>query len=222
MASGQQSISDDVLDAARILWDYHALEVAKLDCDFILAMGSHDERVAHEAARLALERPNALVVTSGGFGKVTRELWGTTEGRRFADIVSSSGVDPSRVLVEQTATNTGANITASRDLLSDNSFSVRSGLLVAKPYMRRRSFATACAQWSAICWGVTSPQLSFEDYPNSEVPLDRMIELMVGDYQRMGVYAKAGFQTEQPMPADATRAYNFLVARGFDRFVMQE
>jgi len=106
-----------------------------------------------------------LLVTTGGLGKVTRHIWGTPEGVRFAEIARSLGVPEAKILIEDTATNTGENLTRTRDLLARERIVVRSGILVTKPYMRRRVFATASKQWSEVDWLVSSPNLSMKDYP---------------------------------------------------------
>lgn len=215
-------IDKDVRHLAKILWDYHYLDLGLRPVDFVLALGSHDQRVASVAAKYVMDGLADLLVTTGGFGKVTRHIWGTTEGAKFAEIARGLGVPEAKILVEDTATNTGENVTRVRDLLARKAIVVRSGLLVTKPYMRRRAFATASKQWSEIEWLVSSPNLSMEDYPDEEVPETRMIELMVGDLQRIKLYADRELQIPQEIPNHVWQAYEELVKRGFDRFVIRE
>ena len=78
------SIDDDTRSLARKLWDYHRLSRAtNSTADFVLALGSHDERVAQHAAKLVKDGVAPLLVTSGGLGKVTAEIWQISEGQRF-------------------------------------------------------------------------------------------------------------------------------------------
>lgn len=217
-------IADTDRDCARVLWDYHHMdEVKRLSrYDFILALGSHDVRVAERAADLYLEGLSDVLVTSGGFGKVTRDIWGTSEGEHFANIAIARGVPSRSIVVESEATNTGANIVLARQALAAHGLRVVSGLLVCKPYMRRRAYATAAKQWPEVIWGVDSPTMSFEEYPDAEVPEERMINLMVGDLQRIRVYAEDGFQIFQEIPSLVWEAYEALRDRGFDKFVMAD
>jgi uncharacterized SAM-binding protein YcdF (DUF218 family) len=215
------TINNEILRLAKVLWDYHYLDVGLRPVDFILALGSHDERVAEYAAELALKNVAPILITSGGFGKVTGQIWGVSEGERFAKIARELGVPESRILVEETATNTGDNITKTQELLRNRQINAKSAVLVTKPYMRRRAYATATKQWAEISWLVSSPSLSFDSYPDVEVPQSRMIELMVGDLQRIKVYADQGFQTAQHIPADVWQCYEELVSYGFDRFVIK-
>ncbi|MEP7271726.1 MAG: YdcF family protein [Acidobacteriota bacterium] len=217
----QRKVDDEVRRNARVLWDYHHLDLGLRPADVILALGSHDERVAECAAQLMIEGLAPLLVPSGGSGKVTRELWRITEGDRFAEIARKAGVPSSKILIERMATNTGENITKARDLLVGAGISVKRGILVTKPYMRRRAYATAAKQWSEIDWLVASPQLSFDEYPDEDVPLDRMIQLMVGDLQRIKIYADSGFQIPQDIPDHVWQAYQALAASGFDKYVIK-
>ncbi len=216
------TIDKDALDHARILWDFHVIRVPLRPADFVLAMGSHDERVAVFAAELIIQNVAPLLVTSGGFGKVTKQVWKVTEGQRFADIAAEIGVPRDRIIVEDGATNSGENITRTRDLLGSRQRFVRSGILATKPYMCRRALAAAQKQWPDIDWQVASPDIAFDDYPFEEVPLDRMINLMVGDLQRLIIYAETGFQVSVDVPIEVWRSYEFLRDTGFDEYVIRK
>jgi uncharacterized SAM-binding protein YcdF (DUF218 family) len=88
---------------------------------------------------------------------------------------------------------------------------------VQKPYMERRSYATFKKHWPDKEVIVTSPQISFADYPTSEIPLEKVINIMVGDLQRIKVYAEKGFQVYQEIPEYVWQAYEQLVSLGFDK-----
>jgi len=64
---------------------------------------------------------------------------------------------------------------------------------------------------------VTSPQILFDDYCNEEFPMEKVINIMVGDLQRIKIYAEKGFQIYQEIPAEVWRAYEQLVAAGYDK-----
>ena len=83
--------------------------------------------------------------------------------------------------------------------------------------MERRSYATFKKQWPDKDLIVTSPQISFEDYPTEEIPIEKVINIMVGDLQRIRIYPDKGFQIPQEIPDDVWAAYERLVARGFDK-----
>lgn len=216
------NIDNNVHDKARILWDYHNLDLGLYPSDFILALGSHDTRVADHSAHLLLQGLAPILITSGGLGKVTRNNWKSSEGERFAERAMELGVPKSKILIEKTATNTGDNVNKTRDLLAQHGLNVSRGILVTKPYMRRRAYATAAKQWPEISWLVSSPLLSYDEYPDENVPMEQMIELMVGDLQRIKVYAETGFQVAQVIPNIVWQCYEDLVQCGFDKYVIKD
>ena len=56
-------------------------------------------------------------------------------------------VPKEKVFVENKATNTGENIANSRALLAANGITPASLIVVQKPFMERRSYATFMKQW---------------------------------------------------------------------------
>ena len=214
-------MSNRTSQLAKILWDYHNIDqLLPSHADFVLAAGSHDDRVGIYAAKLVHEGIAPLLVVSGGFGKVTSSTSRQTEASRL-EIALAQGVREQAVLVEDRATNTGENIVLTRELFEQHGIGASSGLIVTKPYMKRRALATALKQWPGVTWSVAGPPLSFESYPSAEVPEGRMIELMVGDLQRIKLYAEQGFQVEQPIPDEVWQAYKELTTSGFDRYVFK-
>ena len=210
-------IAQKVLVEAKKLWDYHHMhhEPAKSDC--ILALGSHDLRVADRAAELYLEGWAPILIFSGGLGNVTKGIWKDPEADRFARIALDRGVPAEAIFIENKSTNTGENIQFTRELLDEKGLHPQQFLLVQKPYMERRSYATFKKQWPDKDLLVTSPQIAFEDYPNEEIPMERVINIMVGDLQRIRLYPAKGFQIAQEIPEEIWAAYEKLVAWGFDK-----
>ena len=139
----------------------------------------------------------------------------------FAAIAERAGVPSSAIVKETASKNTTDNFVNSKLILDGMGFRPTSAVVVTKPYMKRRALAVAEKQWPDVRWFLESPELSFLDYPTSDVPLDRMISLIVGDLQRLKVYAERGFQTEQDIPDEIWRAYDHLVSAGFDEFVIR-
>jgi hypothetical protein len=99
---------------------------------------------------------------------------------------------------------------------------MQSFIFVQKPYMERRSYATFKKHWPGKRLIVTSPQISFETYPTEEIPLERVINIMVGDLQRIKFYPEKGFQIFQEIPADVWQACEQLIASGFNKHLMRE
>src|SRR6476660_6583512 len=215
-------ITNEMLHLAKKLWDYNHMHNALEKENCILVLGSHDLRVAERAAQLYLEGWAPLIIFSGGLGNFTREMWTETEADQFAAIAISIGVPKEAILIENKSTNTGENILFTQQLLAQKNLDPQSFIVVQKPYMERRSYATFKKHWPDKKLIVTSPQISFEEYPTEEIPLERVINIMVGDLQRIKFYPEKGFQIFQKIPADIWQAFEQLIASGFNKHLMRE
>ena len=215
-------ITPEIAELARQLWDYHHTDhqLSKSDC--ILALGSHDLRVADRAAGLYSEGWAPLVIMSGGLGNFTRHIWTETEADRFAAIAIQKGVPADAILIENKSTNTGENILFTQQLLKAKGLDPHSFIVVQKPYMERRSYATFKKHWPGKNLVVTSPQISFDEYTTDEIPLEKVINIMVGDLQRIKLYPAKGFQIHQHIPAEIWNAYERLVESGFNQHLLKE
>lgn len=214
------SMSD--VDLAQVLLDYHRLRQVIGHADCIIALGSSDPRVADRAAELFQEGRAPLLVVTGNCGALTKGMYETTEAEAFAKIARERGVPESCILLEKRATNTGENVRFSRELLESNRLAIHSAIAVQKPYMERRTLATFQRVWPELDVRVTSPQLSFEELTLPWLPQRRVIEVIVGDLQRIVEYPKLGFQTAQPVPPEVMAAFEVLVARGYTGHLMKQ
>jgi uncharacterized SAM-binding protein YcdF (DUF218 family) len=208
-----ESHSTDAL--ARTLWDYMLLGHELVPSDLILLLGSNDVRVAEHAAGLFVRGLAPLMVCSGNVGRLTAGRLAKPEAETFADAAVAKGVPRAAILLETRATNSGETLAFTRELLEARGINPRRIILVQKPYMARRAYATFLRQWPGLEARVTSPPIPFDDYFTPELPRELVINVLVGDVQRMKVYAERGFQVPQPMPDDVWAAFSALVARGY-------
>jgi len=200
---------------ARRLWDYMLLGHELVPSDLILVLGSNDVRVAEHAAGLFLRGLAPLMVCSGNVGRLTATRFARSEAETFADVAVAKGVPRDAILLEPRATNSGENLAFTRELLEARAVHPRRIILVQKPYMERRAYATFLRQWPGPEARVTSPPIPFDHYFTPDLPRELVINVLVGDVQRMKVYAERGFQVPQPMPDDVWAAFSELVARGY-------
>jgi uncharacterized SAM-binding protein YcdF (DUF218 family) len=215
-------------DRTRVLvqkiWDYHHLDHQLSPSDAILVLCSHDTVVAARGAELYLEGWAPLLIFAGGLGAITRRLWREPEADQFARIAVGMGVPADRMLVENRSTNTGENILFTKRLLADKGLDPQTFIVVQKPYMERRSYATFKKVWPEKEIRVTSPRVSLDEYlrrySNGALSPHDVISIMVGDLQRMKMYAEKGFQIHQEIPDDVWRAYEELVKDGYDRYLV--
>ena len=210
---------------AEKIWDYHLLKHQVAKADAILVLCSHDERVAERGAQLFLEGWAPLIIFSGGHGAITRSLWSEPEAERFARIAISLGVPRENILIEAHSTNTGENIAFTRRLLADKGLNPHSFIIVQKPYMERRSYATFRKLWPEKELIVTSPQVSFQnylaEYANRSLSEADVVSIMVGDLQRIKLYPARGFQIEQEIPDEVWEAFEVLVRAGYGKYLIQ-
>ena len=193
--------------------------------DAILVLCSHDERVAERGAQLFLEGWAPLIIFSGGQGAITKNLWDEPEAERFARIAVNSGVRPEAILVERESTNTGENVKFTKRLLAERGLDLQKFILVQKPYMERRAFATFRKFWPEKEVIVTSPQVSFREYvaeySNRSLSAADVVSIMVGDLQRIKLYPALGFQIAQEIPDEVWRAFERLVRAGYDKYLIE-
>ncbi|MFT3822988.1 MAG: YdcF family protein [Chitinophagaceae bacterium] len=208
---------ETIMSWAQQLWDYHHMQHPLQKADCILALGSHDLRVAEWAAEVYLQGWAPLLIVSGGLGNVTKGIWTETEADKFAAIALRKGVPENAILIENKSTNTGENILFTQQLLQEKQLDLQTFIVVQKPYMERRSYATFQKQWPGKQLIVTSPPIPLAEYANDEIPMERVINIMTGDLQRIKIYPEKGFQIYQEIPENVWYAYEQLVAAGFDK-----
>ena len=206
---------------AQKIWNYHQMKHQLEQADAILVLCSHDKKVAETGAKLFLEGWAPLLIFAGGLGAITRGMWSEPEADQFAKIAIANGVPSTRILIENRSTNTGENILFTKQLLAEKGIDPQQFILVQKPYMERRSFATFRKLWPEKEVLVTSPQVSFDEYldgyANEVLSKDDVISIMVGDLQRIKLYPDKGFQIHQEVPHDVWEAYEELVKAGYDQ-----
>jgi uncharacterized SAM-binding protein YcdF (DUF218 family) len=211
-------------ELAETLWRYHHMNHALVEADAILVLCSHDKAVAERGAQLSLDGWAPLLIFSGGLGSITKHLWSEPEADQFARIAAGRGVPADRILIENRSTNTGENVRFTKQLLADRHLDPQTFIVVQKPYMERRAYATFRQVWPEKDVVVTSPQVSFDDYlsrySNETLSPDDVISIMVGDLQRLRVYPAKGFQIEQEIPGEVWNAYERLVEAGFDKHLV--
>lgn len=215
-------MSERLIDElAQIIWDYHHLNHKLEKADLVLALGSNDLRVAHWAAEAYLQGWAPRLMFSGNVGALTRGKFAKSEAETFAEIAVQKGVPREAILIEPESTNTGENIAFSRRVLAEQGLDPETILLVQKPYMERRAYATLMNFWPGKRLIVTSPPIRFADYPTPELPKDLVINIMVGDLQRIRDYPAKGFQIAQDIPIEVWQAYEQLIALGYDKHLIR-
>ncbi len=215
----------DFETAVEVIWDYHRLHHEWKKADVMLVLGSHDLRVAKYAVDLYLRGLAPLVVVSGGVAHTDDLLktgWTGTEAAEFARVIVAAGVPAEKILLEEQAKNTSENFSLSRPIIDCVLASWSSVLIVTKPYMERRAYATGAKLWPDKELLVTSLELSFDEYIGGDIARDDVINLMMGDLQRIDVYGKKGWQTEQNIPTEVWTAFEELKKLGYTKHLLKD
>lgn len=212
----------DIDADAKLVWDYHHMKQDVKPCDAIFVLCSMDTRVAERAAELFNLGYGGMVIISGGVGKLTKDVFTEPEAQVFSKIMIAAGVPADKIIIEDKSTNTGENIRFTYELLQRHGLHFGSLLLVQKPYMERRTYATFKKQWPDQSTEilVTSPVITYDEYFNDACPKELVLNVMVGDLQRVREYARQGLQIEQNIPESVWAAYERLVAAGYDKHLI--
>ena len=142
----------------------------------------------------------------------------------------SRGLPATAILREPNATNTGENIRFCRDLLAAHYGSraaadAKRYLVVQKPFMLRRSWATFMRQWPGPAFQLACPDFpELATYVDASIgmSLENVIANMVGDAQRLLYYSEVkDFQAPVEVPARIWAAVGLLVGFGYTQTLCQ-
>ncbi|QKW10988.1 YdcF family protein [Streptomyces sp. NA04227] len=190
-------------------------------CSAAIVFGSHDLGVATTAVDLYRAGLVPVIVFSGGNSPTTKARFPRGEAVHYREHALEVGVPDDAILVEPRAGNTGQNVRFSREILSGAGVDVESLLLVSKPYMERRTYATCRKLWPEADLVCASEPLGLDDYVKAIGDGKLVVDMLVGDLQRVIEYPKLGFAVEQHVPDEVHAAYARLRRAGFDsRLVM--
>lgn len=204
-----------ILHLAEVIWNYHHMNHIITPSDIVMVLWSHDIRVADRWVELLQQWIANKILFSWGVWRLTNDdknFIGTTEAEKFAQRAKDLWIPEENIIIENRSTNTGENISFSYEIIKD--LQIQKIILVQKPYMERRTFATFDKQrpWQKVEFLVTSPQFSLQDYITDEIPLEKIIHMMIGDLQRIIEYPALWFQTYQEVPNNVLLAYKELIS----------
>lgn len=197
------------------LWHYMQLNHTLEPADCILVLGSNDVRVAEHAVELYKKGLANKILFSGGLGRLTAGIFEQSEADTFAAIARDMGVPSRDIIIENQSTNSGENVQFSANRCNELGLQFRRLILVQKPYMERRAYATFVKQWPyrVDYVAVSSAKQSFSDYFSEDIDLFTVVEAMMGDFERIKTYPDKGFQIEQPIPENVEIAYQAIKQR---------
>lgn len=203
------------------LWSYHQMGHDLRPVDVGIGLGSHDLGVAKVATDLYHRGMYPLLVFTGANAPTTIERFPRGEAVHYREYALANGVPDDAILIETEATNTGDNLTNTRRLLAKHDIHPRSAILMSRPYQQRRAYATARKLWPEVDIICASHPLTLDDYVSSIGDADRVINMLVGDTQRIDKYAELGYAVPQEIPEAVTAANTRLVAAGYTARILR-
>ena len=208
-----------VYENLSIIWDYMRLKQTVTPAACIIGFGCINDDIALRCAELYREGYAPKVLFSGGLGRNTLGRWNQSEAERFALIAQQHGVPAQNILLENQSTNSAENILFTRKILEEAGLAQGRLICVHKPFMERRLYAAMKVYWPEANACFTSPQLDLEAYirntVNQGLTEKQVIDVITGDFQRMDIYAKKGYQIPQEIPEPVWQAFHRLVELGY-------
>lgn len=208
------------LPPLQIIWDYLGLHQQPEKADCIVAFGNFNTDIARRGAELYHQGYAPKILFTGGLGRNTQGLLPEPEAVRFARVAMECGVPERDIILEDKSTNTKENIEFTRETLRKLGLPHGHILGVHQPFMERRIAAAMGVYWPGAHFTVTSPQVTIPEYleraRQQGITENASISVIVGDFQRMELYAQKGYQLPQYIPEEAWQAFHALVAMGFD------
>ena len=216
------TIPPDVRADVETLWNYHHLDHELRPTDVGVGLGSHDIGVAVRTAELYHQGIFPLIVFTGANAPTTIDRFPRGEAVHYRERALEEGVPDEAIRVEPKARNTGENFLLTRDLLAAESLTPKSMTVVSRPYQERRAYATCRKLWPEVDLVCTSQCIDLDAYAAGIGDIPRMINVIVGDTQRIRLHAEHGFAIPQEIPAIVRAAYERLVAAGYTRHLIPE
>ena len=180
----------EFLEPLQVIWDYLGMHQTPTKADCIVGFGNFNTNIARRAAELYHQGYAPRILFTGGLGRNTTHLFTEPEAVRFAKVAMECGVPEADIILEDKSTNTKENIDFMREIFEKQGIPHDHVLGVHQPFMEAKE------------QGMT-------ENPSGSV--------LVGDLQRIALYAKLGQQTPQVIPEECWEAYHKLVAMGFDK-----
>ena len=213
---------------AQKLWNYHYriddINKIKGKADVIICFTSIDPRPARYSSKLFIEGYAPLVVFSGkgAVSDFQKTDWGMPEAVKFKEIALGEGVPENKIIVEDKSENSQQNVEFVEALLAKLGIPAKIIILVHKPTMVRRAYATFKNFWKGKTkLYMSAEKITYDGYMAlDEIDKEQMINIMVGDLQRIKLYPDKGFQIFQEIPEDVWDAYEELVKMGYDKHLI--
>lgn len=208
-------------EATQILWNYNNIKNNTIKpMDFGIILGTNDISHALSVKNLFRDKLLITVIASGNSGKDTIDDR-LTESVRIRNFLVKNGIDDNLILLESKATNTGENLQFSFELANSKNINTENVVLISKPYMKRRAYATAKKLFPNTNFYIHSQTQSLSEYANVEgIDYFRFVSALVGDTERIIKYPELGFQITQDYSSEIVQAICVLRNAGYTKYAL--
>lgn len=209
-------------ELASKLWDYLQLHQTMRRSDVIIVLGNQDLRVAEWAAKIFLDGKAPFLVICGGIGRLTPPNWKKGEAYEFAKVARKMGVSEEKMILVTEPTNSNDNVISALHILRGQKKKIEKIICVSLPWVQRRStgyFIKHSTQSRVI---FSSPPIPYEKYANEFVTKENIINLLVGEIDRLQKYPQIGMMPLiENVPKEILKATEELKAMGFTEQVLK-
>ncbi len=207
----------DTINSAKNIWDFLKINQDLTKSDLILVLGNSDIRTVDKAVELYKKNYANKIIITGGLGRISSNLFDKPEAVVFKNIAVQKGVKDLDIEIESNSTNTFDNFRFTKKMIDESKVSVKSIIIVTKPYMEKRAYLMAKEIFHNTNLTVTSPDIEFSNYPNQILTKEFVINMLVGEIQRLIIYASHSEIEKVNMPKDILQNYNYLIEKGYTK-----
>lgn len=216
-------MTEEALTLVEVVWEFMQLRHSPLPADLMIVFGTNDLRVATLAGQQWQRGLAPLALTTGGIahqGDLLATPWDRPEAEIFAEEMMRAGVPADRILVEPRATNTAENVRLARLLIEARHLRPRNVVGVVKPFMQRRLAATMAVEWPEMPFSLATWETTFAGYCTPALTPEKVSNILLGDFQRISIYAGRGYSAPQRIPPAVQKAFERLVELGYNRHLL--
>lgn len=211
-----------IIKQGKIIWDYLSQQDTLQQVDCIIVCGGHDQSVVNRAVELYKMKIAEKIIVSGGvvrkvYGINNKDKEGVKEAVILTELLVKAGIPEEVVLTETKAINTTDNYILSNAIAEKKGYIFNSYIMVHKPYALQRTRLTLAKISDIKKVVLVSEEIDFNTYLSSEIPLEKIINMLVGEIHRIIEYPYIGWSVDTCIPTNVIRAFNYLVAKGYTK-----
>ena len=219
-------MNDLILRLAEQLYNFQRIDNELEKSDLLLVPCSNDLKLVDYIYELFKDGYAKNVLFSWWVAHVWDFLdtwWHKPEAEVFYERAIKLGIPSWNIYLEKFAKNTGENFNFSQKVIEKNNLDFESIIVVQKPFMQMRCYATFMKVWNLKYKRVyfTWPQKSFIEYLEQYPKKQELVNILVWDLQRLIEYPNQWFQVHVDIPEEILDAYKKLIEYGFNKHLIK-